>query len=158
MKIPRKLTIAATATIGAVLAATGIAMATPTATGLPGPATGMMVGEVDHLPAGAGPQPGWMAELHAGDLDWMAEMHASGWADGDMDAMHGQMGAMHGDMGAMHGDMGAMHGDAEQMRQHHDRMVERDPQMRQRHDEMADRYPEMREHMGSVDGPSGSRR
>lgn len=137
MKIPRRITIAAAATVTAILAATGIAMATPASTGLPGPATGnpatgMMDGQVEPGPDGDGPQ-----------ADWMDQMHADRWKDGDADAMHSQM-------GAMQADMGAMHGDAEQMQQHHARMTERDPQMQQRHDDMVDRYPEMREHMDAA--------
>jgi Spy/CpxP family protein refolding chaperone len=154
MRIPRKLTIAAAATVTAVLAAGGIAMATPT----PGPATGMMDGQVDQMPATTGPQADGMGQMHAGDLDAVAELHAEVWADGDMDAMHGQMGATRSEMGAMNGQVGAMHGDAEQMRAHHDQMVERDPQVQQRHDEMVDRYPEMRGQMGSVGAPAGPRR
>lgn len=130
MTASRKLTITVAGTVTAVLAAGGIAMATPAATELPSPATstpatGMMVGQFAPVPGGDGPQ--------AGGMDQMPD---DGWMDGDM--------------GAMHGQMGAMHGDAEQMQQHHDRMVERDPQMQQRHDDMVDRYPEMREHMGTA--------
>jgi hypothetical protein len=147
MRVPRKLTMAAAATITAVLAAGGIAMATPN----PGPATGMMNGQVGHTPATAGPQGDWRGQMHGGDLDSMSGMQTEARGDGGMDAMRGQM-------GSTHDQMGAMHGDAEQMLTHHDQMVERDPQMQQRPDEMADRYPEMRDHMGSVGGPAGPRR
>lgn len=136
MTASRKLTITIAGTVTAVLAAGGIAMATPAATELPGPATstpatGMMDGQAERATDGDGPQAGGMGQ-----------MHADRWTDGDADAMHRQMGEMHG--------QGEMHGDAEQMQQHHDRMVERNPQMQQRHDDMVDRYPEMREHMGTA--------
>ena len=141
MTASRKITITAAGTVTAVLAAGGIAMATPAATDLPSPATGnpataMMDGQFEPVPGGDGPQANWMNQMHAGNTDWMDQMPD----DGRMD----------GDMGAMHSQMGAMQGDAEQRQQHHARMIERDPQMQQRHDEIADRYPEMREHMGAA--------
>jgi len=146
MTASRKITITAVGTVAAVLAATGIAIATPAFMGQPSPATGnpatgMMVGEIDHMPAGAGSGAGRMDQMHAGDVDWMAEMHAKGWGGGGNGAMHSQMGAMHGDAG--------------QMARHHAQMIERDPQMQQRHDEMAGLYPEMREHMSPFDGSPG---
>jgi hypothetical protein len=140
MRIPRKITIAASATVAAVLAAGGIAVATPTSPGLPGATT---TGEFDRMPAD-GPEAGWMGDMHGGDVGWMGEMHADGWMDGGRDAMHDQMGAMHDDV--------------EQMARHHARMIERDPQMQQRHDEMVDRYPEMQEHMGAVEPLRGQGR
>ncbi len=141
MTASRKITIAVAGTVTAVLAAGGIAMATPAATDLPSPATSnpataMMYGQFEPVAGGDGPQADWMNEMHAGDVDWMDQMPDDGWMDGDMGAMHSQMGAMHGGAG--------------QMAQHHAQMTERDPQMQQRHDEMADRYPEMREHMGAA--------
>ena len=141
MTASRKITIAVAGTATAVLAAGGIAMATPAATDLPSPATSnpataMMDGQFGPVAGGDGPQASWMNQMHAGNADWMDQMPEDGWMDGDM--------------GAMHSQIGAMHGDAEQRQQHHARMIERDPQMQQRHDEMADRYPEMGEHMGAA--------
>jgi hypothetical protein len=126
MRIPRKITISAALTVTALLAAAGMAMATPASTGLPSPATGSF---------------------------------ATGVTPTDLDCTHDRAGqmledvdAMHGAKAAMHGAKAAMHGDAEQMRQHHARMIERDPQMQQRHDEMVDKYPEMGGHMDAFDG------
>ena len=88
MNIPRKITISAASTVAAVLAATGIAMAAPTAPGSPGD---LMVGGANDVPA---EQADWMDEMHADNADWMDEMHADGWTDGDMGAMHARMGEM----------------------------------------------------------------
>lgn len=88
MNISRKITISAASAVAAVLAATGIAMAAPTA---PGPGGGLMAGDANRMPTA---QADWMDEMHADNADWMDEMHADGWTDAGMDAMHARMDEM----------------------------------------------------------------